>query len=65
MIAASKSDAVRQQAAFVRHVEDALNDGRIICDRCGATLASYATQCSTALDDRCPGFLAIERAGAS
>lgn len=36
--------------------------GAVICDRCGATLATYADNCTARLDDACPGFLAIEEA---
>lgn len=43
------------------HVERTLGDA-VICQRCGATLATYAEICSADLDDPCPGFLAIERA---
>ena len=31
-----------------------------ICDRCGATLASYDRDCSADLDDPCPGFTTVE-----
>ena len=34
----------------------------IICDRCGATLYTYADKCSASLSDACPGFEAIEKA---
>ena len=37
--------------------------GRVICNRCGATLETYADQCNADLAERCPGFEAIERAG--
>jgi hypothetical protein len=54
-----------------RRVRDAARRGRIealadtvICERCGATVATYGDKCSAALDDRCPGFEAIERARA-
>lgn len=33
---------------------------RVICGRCGATLATYADKCSADLDERCPGFNAID-----
>ena len=33
-----------------------------ICDRCGATLDTFADQCSAELDDACPGFLVIDAA---
>ena len=42
-------------------VENALGDS-IICNRCGATLKTYATVCSAELSDPCPGFMSIERA---
>lgn len=38
-----------------------LSPDSVICDRCGATLETYGERCSAALDDPCPGFLAIER----
>jgi hypothetical protein len=34
----------------------------IICDRCCATPASFVADCVGALDEACPGMLAIERA---
>ena len=36
--------------------------GRVICDRCGATIDTYADACTADLDDPCPGFLTIEEA---
>jgi len=36
--------------------------GRIICERCLATLETYDEKCSANLDDLCPGFVLIERA---
>lgn len=33
-----------------------------ICDRCGATVDTFADDCSAELDDPCPGFLAIDKA---
>ena len=35
-----------------------------ICDRCGATLDTFADVCEADLDDPCPGFLAIDNAKA-
>lgn len=35
---------------------------RVICDRCGATMTTYADACTAMLDDPCPGFEAIETA---
>ncbi len=43
-------------------VEAALGDGRSICRRCNATLATYGDACTAGLGDRCPGFRAIEHA---
>lgn len=41
-----------------------LGDGRIICDRCGATLWNYldGSKCVAGLAEACPGFLAVEAA---
>ena len=36
--------------------------GKVICDRCGATLETYAEACTAELSERCPGFEAIENA---
>lgn len=33
-----------------------------ICNRCGATLDTYAAQCTAELTDPCPGFMAIDAA---
>jgi hypothetical protein len=49
---------------WVLRVERTIGDGRVICDRCGATLATYASRCSADLADACPGFVAVENAGA-
>lgn len=32
----------------------------IICTRCGASYATYADKCEAALDERCPGFNAVD-----
>jgi hypothetical protein len=40
-------------------VERFLGD-QVICSQCGATLGTYADQCSAALDVPCLGFLLIE-----
>jgi hypothetical protein len=50
---------------FLRRVEAALGDGRVICERCGATLETYQDQCLPDAADPCPGFVAIERAGSA
>jgi hypothetical protein len=51
-------DEVRRK----KRLEDALGDGRIICDRCGATLATYADVCPAEIGDPCPGLLAMDKA---
>ncbi len=33
----------------------------VICSRCGARYATYADVCSADLDERCPGFIVIDR----
>lgn len=33
---------------------------RVVCSRCHATLSTYADKCSADLDERCPGFNAID-----
>jgi len=45
-----------------KRLEDALGDGRIICERCGATLATYADACTAENRDPCPGELAMDKA---
>jgi len=35
--------------------------GKVICDRCGATLETYS-DCPADLSDPCPGFVTIENA---
>jgi ribosomal protein L40E len=34
--------------------------GKVICARCGATIKTYADKCSADLDERCPGFEAVD-----
>ena len=34
----------------------------VICQRCNATLETYANSCTADLADPCPGFIAIEQA---
>jgi hypothetical protein len=36
--------------------------GRTICGRCGANLVTFADKCIADLDQRCPGFDAIDAA---
>lgn len=45
-------------------VEAELGGGRVICDRCHATLETFADVCSAGLLDQCQGFLAIDKAKA-
>jgi hypothetical protein len=49
--------------ARIARVKAALGDGREICPRCHATLRNYADICTADLDERCPGFEAVENAG--
>lgn len=46
------------------HIERTIGAAEI-CARCKATLATYGDTCSAPLDERCPGFEAIERATAT
>lgn len=46
---------------FISRVEKELGDGRVICERCGATLATYAEFCSAPLEEQCPGYVTIEK----
>ncbi|MCP3735644.1 hypothetical protein M9979_12245 [Sphingomonas sp. RP10(2022)] len=46
---------------YTQPAEAILGDS-VICERCGATMVTYADVCSAALDDPCPGFQAIENA---
>lgn len=32
----------------------------VICSRCGASFVSYADKCTADLDERCPGFNAVD-----
>jgi hypothetical protein len=32
----------------------------IICPRCGCTFATYSDKCTAPLDERCPGFNAVD-----
>lgn len=54
----------RVEAERARLVEQAIGSG-VICDVCGATLATFDAKCSAPLDKRCPGFDAIDRAKAA
>jgi hypothetical protein len=42
----------------------ALDDGRVICQRCGATYPTYldGSTCKAPLDGRCEGFETVEAA---
>lgn len=35
---------------------------KVICDRCGCNLDTFADKCSAPLDEPCPGFMAIDEA---
>jgi len=47
-----------------QHRVEVMLGGRVICDRCNATLFTYADVCPAALNDLCPGYRAIEDASA-
>jgi ribosomal protein L40E len=47
------------ETAIALSVARELGD-KVICQRCEATIATFADKCSAALDDPCEGFLAIE-----
>jgi hypothetical protein len=46
---------------YTKPAEAILGDS-VICEQCGATMATYADKCSADLDVACPGFVAIEDA---
>ena len=52
------SEQLRAERAFV---ERTLGESEI-CKRCGATLATYAKDCTADLADMCSGFVATETA---
>lgn len=52
------SQRLKDERAFV---ERSLA-GREICQRCGASLDTFADICTADLNDPCPGYLAIETA---
>ena len=45
-----------------RKAVEKLLGNQVICSRCGATLHAYYSRCDAPLDERCPGFEAVERA---
>lgn len=51
-------DRLRQRRVFAILNRDLA--GRVICEQCGATLATYGDRCSADLAARCQGFEAIE-----
>ena len=53
-----ESQHLKMQRAFV----EAKLGSSVICSRCGATLATYADECSADLADPCPGFMTVEDA---
>lgn len=52
------SDRLKQEHAFIV----AKFSYNPICDRCGATLDTFADACSADLTDPCQGFLTIDNA---
>jgi hypothetical protein len=55
-----KSERMQREGEFIR---EKFGTGSI-CQRCGATLDTFADACTADLTDPCPGFLAIDRAKA-
>jgi hypothetical protein len=52
------SQHLQQEREFVQRK---LGDAEI-CERCRATLSTYADACTADLQESCPGFVAIEKA---
>ena len=50
------SPRLQAERSFV----EAKLSGKVICDRCGVTLETYASHCPADLSDSCPGFMKIE-----
>lgn len=50
-------DSKRREWAYT---EAQIGTDKVICNRCGATLRTFADQCDAELDDPCPGFKAID-----
>jgi ribosomal protein L40E len=51
---------LRELRERVQQIVRAEFGGRVICTRCRATLSTYADKCSADLDERCPGFNAVD-----
>lgn len=58
---APKTPSSGNPAYYTQDAEAVLGE-EVICRRCGATMQTYAVACAAALDDPCPGFVAIEEA---
>lgn len=50
----------KSKAQQVGEAVEAALGSETICERCGATVATFSQQCSADLLDQCPGFLRIE-----
>lgn len=50
----------REQRERVWEIVEQQLGGRTICGRCHCTLVTFADKCTADLDQRCPGFEAIE-----
>ncbi len=48
--------------AYYTQPAETILGNRVICERCGATMQTYADACTADLGDACPGFVAIEEA---
>lgn len=51
--------AAREMAEMTARLEAALG-GKVICEKCGATLDDVADVCSAPLSELCDGFVVIE-----
>lgn len=49
-----------QKRALVQDRVAAALGEETICDRCGATYATYGARCSAPLTERCPGFNRVD-----
>lgn len=50
----------REQRERVWAIVEQKLAGKVVCVRCHATVATFADRCEADLDERCPGFEAID-----
>lgn len=51
---------IRELRALVQQMVHAHFGTRVICGRCCATIGTYGEKCTAPLDERCPGFNAVD-----